>query len=169
MSKKATTNPVGQIFFMLLMKMFFLLLGIMSCNLNSPKVVPTKQESDTTPTVSKCRISLDLYSKKYVYINYDTAPSFEEKLNDVGKYIYDNFDQGKNEPFQGAFSIACIINKEGELCYPRVVKKKKLNILLRKRSLSEFFCLCQNGTQGNVMAKLSIVCFMCHLFFSILI
>jgi len=118
-------NCKVKILFVLLMNVLFLLLGIASCNLNSAKVVPTEHESDTMPTISKCRIGLDSYSNKEVYINYDTAPSFGEKGNDLGKYIYDNFDQGKNKPFQGAFSMACIINKEGEVCYPRVVKKKE--------------------------------------------
>ncbi|MBO9563155.1 MAG: hypothetical protein J7621_10290 [Niastella sp.] len=80
-------------------------------------------DSSSNEKERECKAIVDDFSKLTIYKTYDSRPAFYGGDLALIKFVNTHFDFEENEPYQGTFSVSCIIDSAGVLKFPRIRDK----------------------------------------------
>lgn len=100
-----------------------------------------------------CELFKDAYSGKCVYRNVELAPKFGKSRSDLVRYIRGHFNPEEYSPYQGAYSIKCIVDSSGIVSFVRVSNKNDKNLSSGEKALVEIVSKMPSWTPGQCKGK----------------
>jgi hypothetical protein len=110
---------------------------------------------------NNCENKIDSISGKNIAERYDSSPVYPGGIPALNKFIVKNFNNNKNEPFQGAFLLVLIINSNGMMIHSRIDNKKPENYTSGEKEMLRVISLTRRWIPGKCGSK-RVTCLIKH-------
>jgi hypothetical protein len=118
-------------------------------------------QSCKTKSQNNCENKIDLISGKNISVRHDSSPVYPGGIPALNKFILKNFNNNKNEPFQGEFNLVLIINKNGIMIHSRIDNKKPKDYTSGEKEMLRVISLASKWIPGKCGTK-NVTCLIKH-------
>jgi protein TonB len=120
-------------------------------------------QSCKTKGQGNCENKIDLISGKNIVERVDSLPVYPGGIPALNKFIAQNFNDNKNEPFQGTFNLVFIINSNGIIIHSRIDNKMPKNYTSAEKEMLRVISLTHKWIPGKCGSK-NVTCLIKHPF-----